>query len=196
LSGGEQQRVGLARALAAKPQLLLMDEPFGALDAITRERMQDELVRIHREMHKTVLFVTHDVAEAFRLGDQIAVMSEGRLMQVGTPVELLTAPANEFVSRLVGSDNILRQFEYLPVTEALEPATGEANETIPSQATLLQALLRLIQTGAPAIDVTDDDKIVGEVTLRSISGSLRGRRGSGGTAAAPSRAELSGVANA
>jgi osmoprotectant transport system ATP-binding protein len=178
LSGGEQQRVGLARALAARPELLLMDEPFGALDAITRERMQDELVRIHREMHKTVLFVTHDVAEAFRLGDQIAVMSEGRLMQVGTPVELLTEPANEFVSRLVGSDNILRQFEYLPVTEALEPPTGEASESISSQATLLQALLRLIQTGVPALDVTDTGETVGEVTLKSISGSLRGRKSS------------------
>jgi osmoprotectant transport system ATP-binding protein len=192
LSGGEQQRVGLARALAARPELLLMDEPFGALDAITRERMQDELVRIHREMHKTVLFVTHDVAEAFRLGDQIAVMSEGRLMQVGTPVELLTEPANDFVSRLVGSDNVLRQFEYLPVTEALEPSTGEAIEAISDQATLLQALLRLIQTDAPALDVTDDGEIVGEVTLRGISGSLRGRKSSGAIRADQSLVQVSG----
>src|SRR5215469_10883280 len=116
LSGGQQQRVGLARALAADPQVLLMDEPFGALDAITRERMQDELLRIQRGVRKTILFVTHDVEEAFKLGDQIAVLSEGKLVQVGTPVELLAAPANDFVRRLVGSDNILRQLEYLPAT--------------------------------------------------------------------------------
>ncbi|HET8522212.1 MAG TPA: ABC transporter ATP-binding protein [Thermomicrobiales bacterium] len=176
LSGGEQQRVGLARALAARPELLLMDEPFGALDAITRQRMQDELARIHREMHKTVLFVTHDVEEAFRLGDQIAVMSEGRLMQVGAPVELLTQPANEFVSRLVGSDNILRQFEYLPVTEALGPLVSDAPEVISSDSTLLNALLRLIQTDAPALAVADGGNVIGEVTLRSISQSVHGSR--------------------
>src|SRR6185437_8063868 len=113
LSGGQQQRVGLARALAADPDILLMDEPFGALDAITRERMQDELLRIQREMRRTVLFVTHDVEEAFKLRDQIVILSEGKLVQEGTPVELLAAPANDFVSRLVGAENTLRQFEYL-----------------------------------------------------------------------------------
>src|SRR5579859_5865388 len=115
LSGGQQQRVGLARALAADPAVLLMDEPFGALDAITRERMQDELLSIQRGVRKTILFVTHDVEEAFKLGDQIAVLSEGKLIQVGTPIDLLSAPANEFVSRLVGADNMLRQLQFLPV---------------------------------------------------------------------------------
>src|SRR6516225_7372696 len=100
LSGGEQQRVGLARALATDPGILLMDEPFGALDAITRSRMQDELLRIQRGVRKTILFVTHDVDEALRLGGFIAVMSEGRLLQAGPPAELLLRPANEFVRRL------------------------------------------------------------------------------------------------
>src|SRR6184192_242351 len=102
LSGGQQQRVGLARALATDPAILLMDEPFGALDAITRERMQGELLRIQRGVSKTILFVTHDVEEAFRLGDLIAVLSEGKLVQLGTSVDLLAHPANDFVRKLVG----------------------------------------------------------------------------------------------
>ncbi len=89
LSGGQQQRVGLARALATDPAILLMDEPFGALDAITRARMQDELKRIQRDVHKTILFVSHDIEEAFKLGNQIAVLDEGRLLQLGTPIDLL-----------------------------------------------------------------------------------------------------------
>src|SRR5438445_4490497 len=113
LSGGQQQRVGLARALATDPAILLMDEPFGALDAITRARSQDELLRIQRDVHKTILFVSHDIEEAFKLGDTIAVMHDGKLMQMGSPVELLAHPANSFVQRLVGADSILRQLQYL-----------------------------------------------------------------------------------
>lgn len=177
LSGGQQQRVGLARALAASPEILLMDEPFGALDAITRSRMQAELLRIQQEMHKTILFVTHDVEEAFQLGDQIAVMSGGKLMQVGSPVELLAHPANDFVSRLVGGENVLRQIQYLPVTAALTTRSSSTpdgtGEAISSSSTLLDALLRLIETGADSLPVEDEGHIAGEVTLRSIAGSLR-----------------------
>src|SRR6266852_7221546 len=114
LSGGQQQRVGLARALATDPAILLMDEPFGALDAITRERMQGELQRIQRGVRKTILFVTHDVEEAFKLGDTIAVIHDGKLMQLGTPVELLANPADDYVRRLVGADSILRQLSIYP----------------------------------------------------------------------------------
>jgi len=171
LSGGQQQRVGLARALAAEPAILLMDEPFGALDAITRRRLQDELLRIQREMRRTILFVTHDVDEAFKLGDQIVVMSDGSVMQQGSPVELLAQPANEFVSELVGTRNILRQFEFLPVTLALEPVTDGRHPTITADATLLNALLELIRSGADALVVTDTQsgKSQGQVTLRSIA---------------------------
>lgn len=175
LSGGQAQRVGLARALAADPAILLMDEPFGALDAITRARMQDELLRIQREMRKTILFVTHDVEEAFKLGDRIAVLTEGRLEQVGTPVELLAAPATPFVSRLVGSQNPLRQLEYLPATMALE--TGKValpEEQVPSDATLLQALLHLMRSGQPALALVDDGQVRGAITLGSISRAIRG----------------------
>jgi osmoprotectant transport system ATP-binding protein len=178
LSGGQQQRVGLARALATDPAILLMDEPFGALDAITRARMQDELLRIQRDVHKTILFVSHDVEEAFKLGNMIAVLNDGKLMQLGTPVDLLANPANEFVRRLVGADSILRQLEYLPVTDALdnEPeAVSSAHwgdvPTCSSDATLLQAMLKLLETNAPALAIQDNDtqKPLGYITLASIN---------------------------
>jgi osmoprotectant transport system ATP-binding protein len=184
LSGGEQQRVGLARALASDPAILLMDEPFGALDAITRARMQEELRRIQRGVRKTILFVTHDVDEAFRLGDQIAVLSEGRLVQLGTPVDLLARPASEFVRRLVGADNVLRQLEYLPVTAALEagpPDGGGGGIRCASDTTLLEAMLRLIDAGT-ALSIYDagDGRPLGRVTLSSLGREIV--RASGGPA--------------
>ena len=103
LSGGQQQRVGVARALAASPRVMLLDEPFGALDPLTRQRLQDSFQRIRREIGLTALFVTHDVTEALTLGDQIAVMDAGRLVQIGTPHDLLSAPANDYVRQLMST---------------------------------------------------------------------------------------------
>jgi osmoprotectant transport system ATP-binding protein len=103
LSGGERQRVGVARALAVDPPLLLMDEPFGALDAVNRRRLQDEFLEMKRKLSKTILFVTHDVPEAVKLADRIGVLRAGRLLQVGTPADLLQRPADEFVAELVKS---------------------------------------------------------------------------------------------
>jgi osmoprotectant transport system ATP-binding protein len=186
LSGGQQQRVGLARALATDPAILLMDEPFGALDAITRARMQDELLRIQRNVRKTILFVSHDIEEAFKLGDQIAVMSEGKLIQIGTPVELLAQPVNDFVRRLVGGDNILRQLQYLPVADALDnrpEAVSSAHwgdvPTCSEDETLLQAMLKLLETNAPALAVQrkDADNLLGYVTLTSINHEITRVRG-------------------
>jgi osmoprotectant transport system ATP-binding protein len=113
LSGGEQQRVGVARAIAAEPPVLLMDEPFGAVDAIVRRSLQDEIRRIARRLRTTILFVTHDVDEALRLADRIVVMQEGRVEQQGTPEELLTAPATPYVSRLFAIDSELRRYDAL-----------------------------------------------------------------------------------
>jgi osmoprotectant transport system ATP-binding protein len=103
LSGGQQQRVGVARALAASPGLMLLDEPFGALDPLTRDRLQQSFVRIRRQLGLTAVFVTHDMVEALLLGDRIAVMDQGRLVQVGTPRELMRHPANDYVEQLIGT---------------------------------------------------------------------------------------------
>jgi osmoprotectant transport system ATP-binding protein len=101
LSGGQQQRVGVARALAASPRVMLLDEPFGALDPLTRDRLQQSLLRIRRQLNLTAIFVTHDMVEALLMGDRIAVMQEGRLVQIGTPRELLRSPADDYVRRLM-----------------------------------------------------------------------------------------------
>lgn len=178
LSGGQQQRVGLARALATDPAILLMDEPFGALDAITRARMQDELLRIQHDVHKTILFVSHDIEEAFKLGSQIVVLSEGKLVQQGSPIELLAKPANRFVSQLVGADNILRQLRYLQAIDALAgppDALSSAQRgdlpNCPSDSTLLDALLKLLSTSAPALLINEDhtENPQGYITLASIN---------------------------
>jgi osmoprotectant transport system ATP-binding protein len=171
LSGGEQQRVGLARALAAEPRALLMDEPFGALDAITRTRLQDELARIHRQLRHTILFVTHDVDEAVRLADRIVVMNEGRLVQVGTPLEVMTHPADEFVARLMGTHDAVRRLGLIPVSSALD-GTARAlagAPTLAADATLRDALNRLVTDNLDRVAVADaGGEVIGVVTMESL----------------------------
>lgn len=125
LSGGQQQRVGVARALAADPALILMDEPFGALDPITREQLQDEFLRLQKEMRKTVVFVTHDMDEAIRMGDRIAILKDGELLQLDTPEQLLTNPVHGFVEEFIGKNRIFQNPDLLPITEVMrsDPAT-------------------------------------------------------------------------
>lgn len=110
LSGGQQQRVGLARALAVNPKIMLLDEPFGAIDAITRMKLQDELLRIHGELKRTFLFVTHDINEAFKLGGRVIVMNEGRVSQFDTPERIVRQPADEFVASLIRSARAQEEF--------------------------------------------------------------------------------------
>ncbi|MGI5901557.1 MAG: ABC transporter ATP-binding protein [Desulfitobacteriia bacterium] len=125
LSGGQQQRIGVVRALAANPDIILMDEPFGALDPITREQLQDELLKIQEEMKKTIVFVTHDMDEALKLGDRIAIMKDGELLQLDTPDKLLRAPALGFVEEFIGKKRIYHNPEFVPVTDIMRdnPAT-------------------------------------------------------------------------
>jgi osmoprotectant transport system ATP-binding protein len=131
LSGGERQRIGVARALAADPPVLLMDEPFGAVDPIVRERLQNELLRLQEELAKTILFVTHDIDEAIKMGDLVVVMQVGgHLAQVGTPAQILAEPANDFVARFVGADRGLKRLALSRVAE-LElqmPVTAHASD--------------------------------------------------------------------
>ncbi len=121
LSGGQQQRVGVARALAADPPIILMDEPFGAVDPITRKQLQRELRRIQSEVHKTIVFVTHDIGEAFLLGDRIVLMAEGQIVQNGTPAELLRNPSSPFVTEFIGEDRSLRALQHTYLAELAAP---------------------------------------------------------------------------
>ncbi len=170
LSGGQQQRVGVARALAAEPELLLMDEPFGALDPITRDSLQVELIRIHKATGMTTMFVTHDIDEALRLADRIVIMNAGRIVQHATPIELLEAPANDFVRDFIGRSEIsLKLLSVRTVAERLRPAAAGGGEPISSGASLREALSRMIAQGAESLPVHDaQGKVLGAVLLQDL----------------------------
>jgi osmoprotectant transport system ATP-binding protein len=159
LSGGERQRVGLARALAANPPLMLMDEPFGAIDPIVRARLQDEFLRLQRELRKTVVFVTHDVDEAIKVGDRIAILREGgRLAQYDTPERILEQPADEFVAEFVGRDRALKALALRTLGELeLTPGDGDGLPRLPAGTSLRDALALLVAQHRDALLVTDPD---------------------------------------
>jgi len=165
LSGGERQRVGLARALAADPPLMLMDEPFGAIDPIVRARLQDEFLRLQQEVRKTVVFVTHDVDEAIKIGDRIAILRRGgRLAQYDTPETILERPADEFVAQFVGADRALKALA-LRTLEELELRPVADGPRVPATTTLRDALALLVAEHREAVVVGDGDgKPRGSVT--------------------------------
>ena len=169
LSGGQQQRVGVARALAAEPAVLLMDEPFGALDPIIRCKAQDDLLAIQRRFGTTVLLVTHDMDEAFRLGGRVAVMSQGRMLQYDRPEVLLTRPADPFVSRLTGTaDRSLKLLSLTTAGEAAEPGAQEAM-AVAASLSLRDVLSDLLWSGASAATVLNADGTpAGRLTLTGI----------------------------
>jgi osmoprotectant transport system ATP-binding protein len=177
LSGGQQQRVGLARALAANPDVMLMDEPFGAIDAITRTNLQDEILRLQRQLKKTILFVSHDVEEALRLADRILIMQSGHIIQYDTPFNILRRPANAFVHDLVGADDMVRQLSLLSVETAMTDISQNhetlGEPTIARHDNLRNALSLLLRTGATKLTVTDERAAVGVLTLQHIRDSAR-----------------------
>jgi osmoprotectant transport system ATP-binding protein len=132
LSGGQAQRVGVARALAVDPPVLLMDEPFAALDPINREGIQEEFLRMQKTLRKTILFVSHDIDEAVKMADRIAIFRAGRLAQFGPPDELLARPADEFVASFVGRDRTLKRLRLIRVREVMAPSTDDAGASGPS----------------------------------------------------------------
>jgi osmoprotectant transport system ATP-binding protein len=168
LSGGQQQRVGVARALAAEPRLLLMDEPFGALDPIIRAKAQDDLLAIQRQFGTTIVLVTHDMEEAIRLGQRIAVMSEGKLLQYAEPAEIIARPATPFVADLIGTgERPFRILSLIHVRDAVEP--GEAQGTpIEAGATLRDAFAEMLWSGRDTLPVTDNGAALGRITRAEL----------------------------
>ncbi|MDW7674334.1 MAG: betaine/proline/choline family ABC transporter ATP-binding protein [Bacillota bacterium] len=164
LSGGQMQRVGVARAMAADPPIMLMDEPFGAVDPIARNYLQDEFLRLQREIKKTICFVTHDINEAIKMGDKIAIYNKGAIVQHGTPQEILTNPANDFVKDFIGSDRMVKKLNLTCVEELVRPVSCLVNE-----GELSNAVDKLKETGADVCFVVDSSgKPVGYLTKEEV----------------------------
>ncbi len=179
LSGGQRQRVGVARALAANPPVLLMDEPFGAVDPVIRVRLQDEFLKIQQELGKTVVLVTHDIDEAVKMGDRVAIFAVGgRLAQYGTPAELLGHPADEFVADFVGATAGLRRLTVTVIdAQHIEPldgiSAGDLSATVDVSATLEAALAAMLRDDKGMVGVTDGARFVGVLTPNGIHKALR-----------------------
>jgi osmoprotectant transport system ATP-binding protein len=177
LSGGQRQRVGVARALAADPPLMLMDEPFGAIDPINRARLQDEFLRLQAQVKKTVVFVTHDIDEAIKMGDKIAILRQGgHLAQYDTPEEILTRPADDFVAEFVGADRALKRLGLATLRDVqLVSPNGlrPGADRIALNATVRDALSQLLAAGGRPLTVVDEhDQVAGLVTLEMLGGVL------------------------
>ncbi|MGE5485847.1 MAG: ABC transporter ATP-binding protein [Ignavibacteriales bacterium] len=169
LSGGQQQRIGVLRALAAEPDIILMDEPFGALDPITRESLQDELKNLQMRLRKTIVFVTHDIDEALKLGDRIVIMRSGEVLQEGTPEDILRHPAGEFVERFIGKDRLASRPEDLTVAQV----AVDAVVTAPPDFGLAQAVALMQHKHVDSLVITGDDGVfLGMVSVRDIENCL------------------------
>jgi osmoprotectant transport system ATP-binding protein len=176
LSGGQKQRVGVARALAADPPVLLMDEPFGAVDPMVRGRLQAELLAILKGLDKTVILVTHDIDEAIRMGDRVAVMRDGLIVQCDTPDRLLLAPASDFVADFLGIDRGLRRLSLIPISRIASPAAVPAGSAaLPGETSIRTALSVMLESGADAIAVTGVDGAPASLTLAAIRAFAQGR---------------------
>ncbi len=179
LSGGQRQRVGVARALAADPPLMLMDEPFGAIDPINRERLQDEFLRLQAQVRKTIVFVTHDIDEAIKMGDRIAILRKGgRLAQYASPQELLSRPADDFVASFVGADRGLKRLGLTTLADLELPAANgtrprDGSPQVPLRTSVRDALsAMLVEGGGPLTVVDEHGDVRGMVTMELVSGVL------------------------
>ncbi len=173
LSGGQQQRVGVARALASNPSIILMDEPFGALDPITREQLQEELISLHKKLKKTFVFVTHDMDEALKLGDRIAIMRDGQLLQLDTPEKILHEPASGFVEEFIGKHRIIQNPDLMSVTDVM---TERVVTSLPHHSPE-KALSIMRQRKTTALVIVDEDHsllgIVSAYDLLKAMGSIK-----------------------
>jgi len=171
LSGGMQQRVGLARALATDPEIMLFDEPFSALDPLIRRDMQDEVIRLQREVRKTMIFITHDLAEALKLGDRIAIMKDGRFVQVGTPEEVVAHPADDYVADFTKD---VPRAHVLTARAIMRPANGQPPADGPTVApeTIVQDLIAIVAETDRTIRVVEDGAVVGVVDRNAVMAAL------------------------
>ena len=170
LSGGMQQRVGLARALATEPQIMLFDEPFSALDPLIRRDMQDEVVRLQQEVRKTMIFITHDLLEALKLGDRIAIMKDGQFVQVGTPEEVVARPANDYVADFTRD---VPRAHVLTARSIMRPVDGtSADGPAVAPTTVVQDLIPMVADGDRVIRVVDGDTVLGVVDRAAVMGAL------------------------
>jgi len=174
-----QQRVGLARALAVDPEILLFDEPFSALDPLIRREMQDELINLQAQLHKTLVFITHDFAEAIKLGTHIAIMKDGAFVQVGTAEDLILRPANSYVAEFTRDVPKLRVLTVHAIMEPLNGATpAQGTEPIPASTRLDGCLQRLLEAEGPCPVADEHGTVIGVVSRRSLIGALQADAGS------------------
>jgi glycine betaine/proline transport system ATP-binding protein len=170
LSGGMQQRVGLARALATDPEIMLFDEPFSALDPLIRRDMQDEVVRLQREVKKTMIFITHDLMEALKLGDRIAIMKDGAFVQIGTPEEVVAHPADDYVADFTKD---VPRAHVLTARTIMRPANGAIGEgPVVAPTTVVQDLIPMVTDGDRLIRVVDGETVLGVVDREAVMGAL------------------------
>ena len=178
LSGGQAQRVGVARALAADPPVLLMDEPFGAVDPVNREVIQDEFLRMQKSLRKTVLFVSHDIDEAVKMADRIAIFRAGRLEQYAAPDELLARPVNEFVAGFVGSDRTLKRLRRIHVRDVMIPgfaAGGNGGLTVQADDDLRRVAALFLEHGIDEVACVDgEQRVIGRLTRETVAARLAG----------------------
>ncbi|ASZ62826.1 glycine/betaine ABC transporter ATP-binding protein [Bacillus subtilis] len=172
LSGGQQQRIGVLRALAAEPPLILMDEPFGALDPITRDSLQEEFKKLQKTLHKTIVFVTHDMDEAIKLADRIVILKAGEIVQVGTPDDILRNPADEFVEEFIGKERLIQSSS--PDVERVDQIMNTQPVTITADKTLSEAIQLMRQERVDSLLVVDDEHVLqGYVDVEIIDQCLK-----------------------
>lgn len=170
LSGGEKQRIGVARALAGSPDMVLMDEPFGAVDEITRKILQDEIIRIQKKLKKTILFVTHDIDEAFKIGDRIILFNEGVIVQDGSKEDMLFNPANEFVSKFFGLKNFTSYLSQTNISEFIKPqGNREFKHMISNEMSIMDGIRSVFENGVDELGIQDNNgNVLGSFSIESL----------------------------
>lgn len=172
MSGGQQQRVGIARSLAANPEIIIMDEPFSAIDPVTRLKLQDELLKMQKKESKTILFVTHDIEEALKLSDTIVILKDGKLVQYGSPFEIVFKPENDFVEKFIGSNDIVKKLDVIKAKELMEDLGDEKifqEISINENENLKKAFSVLLEKGVEFVAVTDNNNNkIGKISINTI----------------------------